>query len=65
MTKNKIIDLNAYKNQKILDQQLEELDRIGREQYHSMSPVEQRGYRNFMKLLKAVDEKYSPKKTDS
>jgi hypothetical protein len=65
MTKNKIIDLDAYKNQKILDQQLEELDRIGREQYHSMSPVEQKGYRNFMKLLKAVDEKYSPKKTDS
>jgi len=64
MTKNKVIDLETYKNQKILDQQLEELDRLGRDQYQSMSPTEQQGYRNFMKLIKALDEKYSPKKTD-
>jgi len=65
MTKNKIVDLETYKSQKILEKQLEDLDRIGREQYQFMSSVEKQGYRNFMKLLKAVDEKHSPKKTDS
>ena len=44
MAKNKVVDLKEYKSQKALEEQIKELDR----------------YRNFMKLLKAVDEKYSP-----
>jgi hypothetical protein len=62
---SKIIDLKAYRSQKNLEKQIEELDYIGQEHYDQMSPVEQKGYRNFMKLVKALDEKYSPKKTDS
>ena len=56
MTKNNVVDLEQYKSQKVLEKQLEELDRIGQEQDQHMSPVEQKGYRNFMRLLKAIDE---------
>jgi len=62
MAKNKIVDLKEYKFQKALEKQIEELDRLGREQYDRMSPTEQKGYRNFMKLLNAVDKKHSLKK---
>jgi len=56
MIKNKVVDLEQYKSQKVLEKQLEELDRIGEEHYQHMSPVEQNGYRNFMRLLKAIDK---------
>jgi hypothetical protein len=61
MSKNKIINLKEYKQEQQIKRQLKELDQIGEEQYHLMSPIDQTGYRNFMKLLKAVDEKYSKK----
>mgnify|MGYP003138983225 CR=1 FL=1 len=60
MAKNKIVDLKEYRSQKALEKQIEELDRLGDAQYEHMTPIEQKGYRNFMKLLKAVDQKYSP-----
>jgi len=56
----KIVDLKEYKSQKALEKQIEELDRLGEAQFDRMTPTEQKGYRNFMKLLKAVDQKYSP-----
>ena len=52
---NKIISLQDYRNKILLKQQITELHSIGVEHYHTLSPVEQRGYRNFMKLLKALD----------
>jgi len=60
----KVIDLKEYKNQKALEKQIDELDRIGEQQYHLMSPLDQQGYHNFMRLLKALDAQYgkpSPK----
>jgi len=60
MPKNKVVDLKEYKSQQALEDQIKELDRLGEAQYDRMTPTEQKGYRNFMKLLKAVDEKYSP-----
>ena len=61
MTKNKIVDLNEYRTQKVLDKQIEELDRMGVEQYDLMSPSEQKGYQNFKRLLKALDKKHREK----
>ena len=55
MIKNKVVDLKEYKNQKEIEKQIDELDRLGEQQYKYMSPVEQKGYRNFMRLLKAID----------
>ena len=46
--------------QKKLKKQIKELDRIGEQQYHLMSPIEQKGYRNFMKLIKAAARKAKP-----
>ena len=60
MAKNKIVDLKEYKSQKALEKQIDELARLAEVQYERMTPTEQKGYRNFMKLLKAVDQKYSP-----
>ena len=57
----KVVDLQEYKSQKELKKQINELDRIGDQQYHLMSPTEQKGYRNFMRLLKGLDEKYGKK----
>ena len=54
----KVIDLKEYKNQKELEKQIKELDRLGEQQYQSMSPLEQKGYLNFMRLLKALDARY-------
>jgi len=64
MIKNKVVDLGQYKSQKILEKQLEELDRIADEQYQHMSPIEQKGYRNFMRLLKAIDEHQRQQEND-
>lgn len=54
----KVIDLKEYKCQKLLEKQIKKLDEIGEREYAIMTPVEQKGYRNFMKLLKALDAKY-------
>jgi len=54
----KVVDLNEYRNQKEIEKQIKELDRIGELQYQHMTPTEQNGYRNFMCLLKAVEAKY-------
>ena len=54
----KVVNLKEYKNQKEIEKQIKELDHIGELQYHHMTPTEQRGYRNFMRLLKAVEAKY-------
>jgi hypothetical protein len=58
MPKNKIVNINDYRNQKMVEKQLDELEKISRENYEYMSPEERRGYNNFIKLLKALDEKY-------
>ena len=55
----KIVDLKEYKNQKALEDQIKELDRLGELQYQSWTPIEQKGYRNFMRLLKAMDAQYA------
>jgi len=58
LPKNKIVNINDYRNQKMVEKQLDELEKISRENYEYMSPEERRGYNNFIKLLKALDEKY-------
>ena len=40
------------------------LDRIGEAQYDRMTPTEQQGYRNFMKLLKAAEQMGPPQKNE-
>ena len=57
----KVISLEEYKQQKALERQIQALDQIGVSQYHLMSPIEQKGYRNFMRLLRALDEKHKDK----
>ena len=58
MSKKKVVDINEYKSQQLVERQIRELDEIYHQQYHEMSDVEKRGYRNFMRLLRALDEKY-------
>lgn len=58
MPKNKIVNIDDYRKQKMVKKQLDELEKISRENYEYMSPEEQRGYDNFIRLLKALDEKY-------
>ena len=54
----KIVNLKDYKYQKHIKKQIEELDQLGEHHYKQMSSDEQTGYRNFMRLLKALDEKH-------
>jgi hypothetical protein len=58
LPQNKIVNIDDYKKQKMIKEQLNELEKISRENYEYMSPEEQRGYDNFIRLLKALDEKY-------
>jgi hypothetical protein len=58
LPQNKIVNIDDYKKQKMIKKQLNELEKISRENYEYMSPEEQRGYDNFIRLLKALDEKY-------
>jgi hypothetical protein len=60
----KVINLEEYKYQKVLEKQIKKLDELGEREYASMDPTEQKGYSNFMKLLKALDKKYGPKGRD-
>tara|TARA_R110002096_G_scaffold214484_1_gene402175 strand:- start:315 stop:515 length:201 start_codon:yes stop_codon:yes gene_type:complete len=64
MAKNNIVNLKEYKSQKAIEKQIAELDRIGEAQYDRMTSTEQQGYRNFMKLLKAVEQMDSPQKNE-
>ena len=64
MVKNNIVNLSEYKSQKMIEKQIEELDRIGEAQYDRMTPTEQQGYRNFMKLLKAAEQMGSTQKNE-
>ena len=64
MVKNNIVNLSEYKSQKMIEKQIEELDRIGEAQYDRMTPTEQQGYRNFMKLLKAAEQMCPPQKNE-
>ena len=61
MKENKVVNLQEYKSQKVIESQIKELEEIGIREYASMSPTEQKGYDNFMKLLKAVDKKHNNK----
>lgn len=60
----KVVDLKEYRCQKALEKHIKKLDEIGEEHYVTMNPTDQNGYRNFMRLLKALDEKYAPKTSD-
>ena len=53
----KIVNLKEYKNQKQMKEWIRELDQLEEEQYKFMSPEEQKGYKNFMRLIHAVDQK--------
>jgi hypothetical protein len=55
----KVVELQEYRSQKVLESQIRELEEIGMKEYALMSPIEQKGYDNFMKLLKAIDERYT------
>jgi len=63
MANNKIVDLAEYRSKKQFEKHLAELERIKKDEYPLMSPTEQQGYRNFVKLIKAVD-KTTPRKPD-
>ena len=54
----KIVNLKDYRQQKRIENQIRKLDELGEQQYQHMSSEEQKGYRNFMRLLKALDEKH-------
>jgi hypothetical protein len=62
--KNKVIDLQEYKKQQELKNQLDKLDRLAEEQYPNLSPEEQKGFRNLMRLLEGLDAKFSPNRGD-
>tara|TARA_Y100001938_G_scaffold143301_1_gene215870 strand:- start:289 stop:471 length:183 start_codon:yes stop_codon:yes gene_type:complete len=58
MKNKKVVNLDDYKSQKKLERQIEELDNMAQEEYERLSPTEQKGYHNFLKLLRAIDKKY-------
>jgi len=57
--KNKIIDIQDYRSKKTLKEQIKKLDDL-QEQYiqNEPDPVIRKGYKNFMRFLKALDKKY-------
>jgi len=52
----KVVNLKQYKQDKKMKEWIEELDRFADVHYATMSPTEKKGYENFMRLIKAVDE---------
>ena len=62
--KNKVIDLQEYKNQQELKNKLDKLDRLAEEQYPGLSPEEQKGYRSLMVILEAIDAKFGLERGD-
>ena len=57
MTK-KVVDLQEYKKNKEMKRLIEQLDGIADFVYENYNRTEQKGYRNFKKLLKKLDAKY-------
>ena len=51
----KVVDLEKYKSKLELRKQIRNLEEINKEYYESLSSIEQKGYHNFMRLLKAID----------
>ena len=51
----KVIDLEKYKSKLELRKRIKSLEEINKEYYESLSPIEQKGYHDFMRLLKAID----------
>jgi len=51
----KIVDLEKYKSKLELRKQIKSLEEINKEDYESLTSIEQKGYHNFMRLLKAID----------
>tara|TARA_Y100000034_G_C6576914_1_gene250200 strand:+ start:245 stop:439 length:195 start_codon:yes stop_codon:yes gene_type:complete len=50
----KVVDLQEYKSKLALEKQIKKLESISKAEYESLSIVEQKGYHNFMRLLKAM-----------
>ena len=50
----KVVDLEEYKSKLELRKQIKMLAKINKEDYESLSPIEQQGYHNFVRLLKAI-----------
>lgn len=57
--KKNIVDLKKFKENQELKKQIQELDDL-HDVYvtHEPDPIVRKGYKNFMKLLKILDEKY-------
>ena len=53
--KLKVISLKQYKRYALLKKEVKKLEKIGEEEYHLMSKVEQKGFRNYLKLIKMVN----------
>ena len=53
----KVVDLEKYKSKLELRKQIKRLAEINKEDYESLSPIEQQGYHNFVRLLKAIDSR--------
>ena len=66
MTKKKsnVVDLNKYRDNQRLREQIKKLDELADHVYINYSRTEQEGYENFKKLLKALDKKYDPSNQD-
>ena len=52
--KLKVISLKQYKRHVLLKKEVKKLEKLGKEEYHLMSEVEQKGFRNYLKLIKMV-----------
>ena len=50
----KVVDLQEYKSKLALKKQIKKLESISKTEYESLSITEQKGYHNFMRLLKAL-----------
>ena len=60
--KLKVISLKQYKRYSLLKKEVKKLEKIGEEEYHLMSEVEQKGFRNYLKLIKMVNPpEFAPK----
>ena len=56
---NKIINLQKYKFQKQLKEQIDILDTLHEHfTFNEPDPILRKGYENFRKLMKGIDKKY-------
>ena len=60
--KDNIVNFQDYKARKQIKQQVDELNQF-HEHYtlHEPNPVLRKGYKNFMKFMRAIDEKHDNK----